>query len=117
MRAARGMAEELCHLPDVEGLGVRELRVRAHVERDRVDHNQTRAPAGAAWRIVRVPLCPCDASETRRPSSPPIAHGVGPIVTDRMTNSINAGFAALRQIFAALRSPRDGDSNGTIAVP
>jgi len=67
VRAARGMAEELCHLPDVEGLGVRELRVRAHVERDRVDHNQTRAPAGAAWRIVRVPLCPCDASETRRP--------------------------------------------------
>ncbi len=69
MRAARGMAEELCHLPDeLEGLGVRELRVRAHVERDRVDHHQTHAPAGPAWRIVRVPLCPCDASETRRPS-------------------------------------------------
>ena len=69
MRAARGMAEELCHLQDeLEGLGVRELRVRAHVERDRVDHNQTHAPAGAAWRIVRVPLCPCDASEMRRPS-------------------------------------------------
>jgi hypothetical protein len=64
VRAARGMAEELCHLPDVEGLGVRELvHVRAHVERDRVDHNQTHAPAGAAWRIVCVPLCPCDASE------------------------------------------------------
>jgi len=69
VRAARGMAEELCHLPDeLEGLGVRELRVRAHVERDRVDHHRTHAPAGPAWRIVRVPLCPCDASETRRPS-------------------------------------------------
>ena len=63
------MAEELCHLPDeLEALGVRELRVRAHVERDRVDHHQTHAPAGPAWRIVRVPLCPCDTSETRRPS-------------------------------------------------
>jgi len=49
-------------------------------------------------------------------ASPPIAHGGWP-VTDRMTNSINGGFAALRQIFAALRSTRDGDSNGTIAVP
>ena len=82
MRAARGMAEELCHLPDVEGLGVREFRVRAHVERDRVDHNQTHAPAGAAWRIVRVPLCPCDATslstalfaESDVQASPPIAH-------------------------------------------
>ena len=69
MRAARGMAEELCHLPDeLEALGVRELRVRAHVKRDRVDHHQTHAPAGPAWRIVRVPLCPCDTSETRRPA-------------------------------------------------
>ena len=40
MRTARGMAEELCHLPDeLETLGVRELRVRAHVERDRIDHH------------------------------------------------------------------------------
>jgi hypothetical protein len=90
VRAARGMAEELCHLPDVEGLGVRELvHVRAHVERDRVDHNQTHAPAGAAWRIVCVPLCPCDASEMRRPSFTSDRAWCGRPVTDRMTNSIN----------------------------
>ena len=73
------MAEELCHLPDVEGLGVREFRVRAHVERDRVNHNQTHAPAGAAWRIVRVPLCPCDATSKLRLQSRMVwAPSVGP---------------------------------------
>ena len=86
------MAEELCHLPDeLEALGVRELRVRAHVERERVDHHQTHAPAGPAWRIVRVPLCPCDTSETRRPSFTSDRTWCGSASVDRMTKTINSG--------------------------
>ena len=37
--------------------------------------------------------------------------------TDYCVRLVTGTFAALREIFAALRSTRDGDSNGTIAVP
>lgn len=78
-RAARGMAEELCHLPDeLEALGVRELRVRAHVE-NAIESTTTRR-THRPGRPGALFACPC-APATRRKrdvqASPPIAHGVG----------------------------------------